>query len=570
MTPRFLKARVGATVSALLATMLTTGLAYVTAAPAAAASSTISVDCGSLPAVGVDGWVSVGGSDILRRVEVAPGDVVTVVSSNCLDQGAVFGKADQVSTLSLTPSSSLFHVASSATLNDQGTSIYWISHSVDTLTVTAPTTIPKTQGSQYNGNSYSNTFVRLSTNSNPKAYISLVSTQEARLSDLALGSYPSQISLNEAFSSETTTYTASTMQSSTQVNVTKLLDWSNAATAVSCNGSSINVGGSCALSIGSNTIAVTQTALDGSTTRTYTVTVTRSAAPSRVTFMRNGGTGGITGVYVMGDYIQTSNAPAALASNGFTRPNDTFTGWNTAANGSGTAYANGATYNFASNLTLYAQWASQANSGQQGPSAPTVVPIRNDIPYVTANDVTKSADGGRVALKGEKLSEVKSITVGGKKVDTFTVNASGQLEFALPAGLTGEQDVQLTGKDSVLSFRVNATPTAAPAVTAPVVPVLTKVSTVARKGNAVQIAAAAWKGVTTQTHQLYVCSTQTWAGVGAAAPAGCIQTQTPASDASSFSVDLKPRWAGKYLVVVTTVANGAGTTTKSWSNGVRI
>lgn len=34
----------------------------------------------------------------------------------------------------------------------------------------------------------------------------------------------------------------------------------------------------------------------------------------------------------------------------------TFSGWNTAANGSGTAYAAGATFAIAANTTLYAQW----------------------------------------------------------------------------------------------------------------------------------------------------------------------------------------------------------------------
>lgn len=42
----------------------------------------------------------------------------------------------------------------------------------------------------------------------------------------------------------------------------------------------------------------------------------------------------------------------------FTRTNHTLTGWNTAADGSGTAYALGATYtvNSTTNITLYAQW----------------------------------------------------------------------------------------------------------------------------------------------------------------------------------------------------------------------
>lgn len=75
------------------------------------------------------------------------------------------------------------------------------------------------------------------------------------------------------------------------------------------------------------------------------------AQPAKtVTFDSNGGTGTLAS--------QSDSASNALTSNAgaITRTGYTFIGWNTAANGSGTAYANGATYSFASNVTLYAQW----------------------------------------------------------------------------------------------------------------------------------------------------------------------------------------------------------------------
>ena len=67
-----------------------------------------------------------------------------------------------------------------------------------------------------------------------------------------------------------------------------------------------------------------------------------------VIFNSNGGTGSMSN--------QVANTPTALTTNAFTRTNYTFSGWNTAANGSGTAYANGATYDFVADATLYAQW----------------------------------------------------------------------------------------------------------------------------------------------------------------------------------------------------------------------
>ena len=53
---------------------------------------------------------------------------------------------------------------------------------------------------------------------------------------------------------------------------------------------------------------------------------------------------------------QVANVATTLTLNTFTRTGYTFNGWNTAANGSGTTYANGATYSFAADVTFYAQW----------------------------------------------------------------------------------------------------------------------------------------------------------------------------------------------------------------------
>jgi uncharacterized repeat protein (TIGR02543 family) len=64
------------------------------------------------------------------------------------------------------------------------------------------------------------------------------------------------------------------------------------------------------------------------------------------------GASGVTGTTA----LQGSNTATNLRSNGFTRSGYTFTGWNTRQDGTGTPYAAGAQYLFASDLTLYAQW----------------------------------------------------------------------------------------------------------------------------------------------------------------------------------------------------------------------
>lgn len=80
-----------------------------------------------------------------------------------------------------------------------------------------------------------------------------------------------------------------------------------------------------------------------------TVPLAGYVAPSKtVIFDANGGSGSMAN--------QTASAAAALTSNTFARPGYQFAGWNTAANGTGTAYANGASYPFSADVTLYAQW----------------------------------------------------------------------------------------------------------------------------------------------------------------------------------------------------------------------
>ena len=76
-----------------------------------------------------------------------------------------------------------------------------------------------------------------------------------------------------------------------------------------------------------------------------------------INFDGNGSTGGSTA----SQQIAAGNT-ASLNANGFTRTGYAFTGWNTAADGSGTSYADGVDYTVTpatgdATLTLYAQWA---------------------------------------------------------------------------------------------------------------------------------------------------------------------------------------------------------------------
>ena len=69
-----------------------------------------------------------------------------------------------------------------------------------------------------------------------------------------------------------------------------------------------------------------------------------------LSFDSNGGSGS------MASQTVTEGQSTTLKSNTFTKTGHTFTGWNTKADGSGTAYADNATLTLTEDTTLYAQW----------------------------------------------------------------------------------------------------------------------------------------------------------------------------------------------------------------------
>lgn len=74
-----------------------------------------------------------------------------------------------------------------------------------------------------------------------------------------------------------------------------------------------------------------------------------------VLYAANGGTGTLTDTN--NSYVKS--ASVSVLANTFTRSSYVFTGWNTAADGSGTSYDPADTFSVVSGVTLYAQWAAQ-------------------------------------------------------------------------------------------------------------------------------------------------------------------------------------------------------------------
>ena len=106
---------------------------------------------------------------------------------------------------------------------------------------------------------------------------------------------------------------------------------------------------------------VDTTIASGAYSNTLTFAVVAEPAMVTVAFNGNGATSGS-----MSSIKIPAGDSQALPSNTFARSGYNFTGWNTAANGGGTSYSDGATLTTTTaqagqTITLYAQWKSQVN-----------------------------------------------------------------------------------------------------------------------------------------------------------------------------------------------------------------
>ena len=84
----------------------------------------------------------------------------------------------------------------------------------------------------------------------------------------------------------------------------------------------------------------------------------------------------------------------ALAANTFTRDGYDFTGWNTAANGSGTAYTDGQVITLTQDITLYAQWEQeQVVSGTENGYAYVDLGLPSGAKWATCNVGATTPEG---------------------------------------------------------------------------------------------------------------------------------------------------------------------------------
>jgi uncharacterized repeat protein (TIGR02543 family) len=119
-----------------------------------------------------------------------------------------------------------------------------------------------------------------------------------------------------------------------------------------------------------------------------------------ITYNENGSTAGV--VPTTSSYIAETQATVAENTGSLVKTGYTFAGWNTVADGSGTDYVAGATFNITSNTTLYAMWEitktytiTYNGNGSPGGS----VPIDNGN-YVSGAEIIVAGNTGDLVKTG--------------------------------------------------------------------------------------------------------------------------------------------------------------------------
>jgi uncharacterized repeat protein (TIGR02543 family) len=193
-----------------------------------------------------------------------------------------------------------------------------------------------------------------------------------------------------------------------------------------------------------------------------------TSSSSTVTFNANGGTGTMSN--------QTASSATNLTSNTFTRSGYTFSGWNTDAGGSGTSYANGASYPFTANVTLYAQWTLitytvtfNANLGT-GSMSNQIAGVATNL---TANAFTRSGysfSGWNTAADGSGTSYANSASfpftanttlyAQWTVISTPTISSSGTLSAVSTTYGTASSNTTFSVSGSALTNDIVVTPPA--------------------------------------------------------------------------------------------------------------
>ncbi len=223
-----------------------------------------------------------------------------------------------------------------------------------------------------------------------------------------------------------------------------------------------------------------------------------AAAPATytVTYVGNGSTGGTVPVDTT-TYTQGATVTVLGNSGNLVKTGDTFSGWNTTANGSGTAEAAGQTFTIgATNVTLYAQWPAATGLGfaytvnqYEGTVSQLTIGADGALTADTPASVPCEVDPNRLAVDpaGKYLYAVNlkgGASNTGGSISQFTIGANGTLAPMTPATVAqgnGSTDIAVhpSGKwayavssknpgSTVVQYVIGASGALAAASTAPI------------------------------------------------------------------------------------------------------
>jgi uncharacterized repeat protein (TIGR02543 family) len=194
-----------------------------------------------------------------------------------------------------------------------------------------------------------------------------------------------------------------------------------------------------------------------------------TANNNSITFDGNGSTSGSMSAQTI-----ATDASANLTTNAYTKTGYSFSGWNTASDGTGTSYANGVSYTMGvSNVTFYAQWTIVL--------APTISVIGSLSAVPTTYGTASSATS--FSVSGSALTERILISPpAGYEVSQTSGGASGYAAtqtLAIDGGLVGSTNiyVRLAATTIPSNCSGNVVLTSSGATTQNVATVLSTVST---------------------------------------------------------------------------------------------
>jgi len=176
------------------------------------------------------------------------------------------------------------------------------------------------------------------------------------------------------------------------------------------------------------TTSVSATSAAGYMPGAFAIANTAPAASRTVNYDANLGAGSETATSGSGSLTLSSGS--SLSRAGYT-----LSGWNTAANGSGTSLALGSSYTPTSNITVYAQWTAVPAPVSTSYDGPLFNPI--------AKRTINSATGGTLTLEGRLLSKVTKVSLNGSDLST-AVNQAGGIDVKVPAGKPGSAVLKIT------------------------------------------------------------------------------------------------------------------------------